>query len=193
MLLTWPDWHKKIAVIFLPTVVTKYQIVVKHVRFMKSMAENACKKILIGKIVASQGIRGELRVQTFTEKPVDLKNLPVFGDNIASSNFHFVRPVPNTNVIIARIDGVNDRNVAETLRGTPLFVSRDNLPELKKDGEYYQSDLVGFSVVRNGTVLGKIVCFQNFGAGDIMELENGDMVSFRDAEVNFEKELVIVK
>ena len=157
------------------------------------MVENIDKKILVGKIVAPQGIRGEVRIQTFTEKPIDLKELSVFSDNILPTAFHFVRPVPNTNVIIARIDGVNDRNVAETLRGTELFISRTDLPDLKKEGEYYQSDLIGFSVVRNGIVLGTLVCFQNFGAGDIMELDNGEMISFRDAIIDFEREVITVK
>ena len=155
------------------------------------MIEN--KKILVGKIVAPQGIRGELRVQTFTERPIDIKNLSVFGDNFEASKFHFVRPTPNSNVIIARIDGVNDRNMAESLRGTELYISRNDLPELKTDGEYYQSDLIGFSVVRNGVKLGTLACFQNFGAGDIMELDNGDMVSFRGANIDFERGVITVQ
>lgn len=151
------------------------------------------ERILIGKIVAPQGIRGEVRVQTFTEKPSDLKDLAVFGSNITPDKFHFVRPVPNTNVVIARIDGVDDRNMAETLRGTEIFVSRDSLPDLKKDGEYYQSDLIGFSVVKDGRKIGIVDGFQNFGAGDIIELDNGEMVSFRGANVDFERETVTVK
>ena len=150
------------------------------------------KRILVGKIVAPQGIRGELRVQTFTTTPVDFKNLAVFGDNIESPAFHFVRSVPNTNVIIARIDGVADRNMAETLRGTELFIDRESLPATK-DGEYYQADLVGMMVVRDGVELGRIACFQNFGAGDIMELENGDMIAFRGAVVDFESKVIRVK
>ena len=148
-------------------------------------------RILVGKIVAPQGIRGEVRVQTFTANPSDFKELAVFGENIDAGRFHFVRPVLNTNVIIARIDGVNDRNTAETLRGTQIFINRAELPELK-DGEYYQSDLIGFSVMKGGQNLGKIICFQNFGAGDIMELSNGDMISFRGAVVDFEKQIVNV-
>lgn len=149
------------------------------------------KRILVGKIVAPQGIRGEVRVQTFTATPADFKNLAVFGDNIVATAFHFVRSVPNTNVIIARIDGVADRNTAETLRGTELFIDRDNLPATK-DGEYYQADLVGMMVVRDGVELGRVECFQNFGAGDIMELDNGDMVAFRGAVVDFEKKMIYV-
>ena len=150
------------------------------------------KRILVGKIVAPQGIRGEVRVQTFTDSPDDMKKLAVFGDNIDSSAFHFVRGVPNTNVIIARIDGVTDRNVAETLRGIELFIERDSLPATKT-GEYYQTDFIGMMVVRDGVELGRVACFQNFGAGDIMELDNGDMVSFRGASVDFEKNIIYAR
>ena len=154
---------------------------------------NDNKRILVGKIVAPQGIRGELRVQTFTNKPSDFKDLAVFGDDISVKDFHFVRVVPNANVVIARIDGINDRNMAETLRGKQLFISRDDLPELNKNGEYYQSDLIGFAVVRDGQTIGVVDCFQNFGAGDIIELDNGDMVSFRGANVDFERGIITIK
>jgi 16S rRNA processing protein RimM len=149
-------------------------------------------RILVGKIVAPQGIRGEVRVQTFTEKPSDFQSLAVFGDKIPAGTLHFVRIVPNTNVVIARVDGVGDRNMAETLRGTELYVNRDDLP-MPRDGEYYQADLIGMTVVRGGIKLGRVACFQNFGAGDIMELENGEMVSFAGASVDFEKKIITVK
>ena len=150
-------------------------------------------QILIGKIVAPQGIRGEFRIQTFTANPSDLKSLAVFSDKFESDKFHFVRPVPNTNVVIGRIDGITDRNTAETLRGTELFISRDDLPDLKNEGEYYQSDLIGMDVVRDGVNVGKVACFQNFGAGDIIELNNGDLISFRGADVDFEKQIIYVR
>lgn len=149
------------------------------------------KRILVGKIVAPQGIRGEVRVQTFTTTPGDLKNLPVFGDNVATDAFHFVRALPNTNVVIARIDGVTTRNMAETLRGTEIFINREDLPAVH-DGEYYQADLIGMTVVRDGAEIGRVACFQNFGAGDIMELDNGDMVAFRGASVDFNQGKIFV-
>lgn len=149
-------------------------------------------RILVGKIVAPQGIRGEVRVQAFTEKPSDFQSLSVFGDKIPAGALHFVRVVPNTNVVITRVDGTNDRNAAETLRGTELYVNRDDLPATR-DGEYYQADLIGMAVMRGGMELGRVACFQNFGAGDIMELENGDMVSFRGANVDFEKKIITIK
>ena len=154
------------------------------------MADN--KKILVGKIVAPQGIRGEVRVHAFTDKPLDIKNLPIESEKFAVGDFGFVRVVPNTNVVIAKINGVNDRNVAETLRGVSLYVERDALPQLG-DNEYYQADLIGFDVVRGGKKMGVVDCFQNFGAGDIIEMDNGEMVSFAGAIVNMEVRTVYVK
>ena len=149
------------------------------------------KHILVGKIVAPQGIRGEVRVQTFTDTPVDFKKLKIKSVRFNDGDFKFVRTVPNSNVIIAKISGIDDRNAAETLRGTELFIERSALPDLKED-EFYQADLIGFDVVRNGTKIGVVDCFQNYGAGDIIELDNGDMVSFIGAEVDMQNKTVKV-
>ena len=147
-------------------------------------------KILVGKIVAPQGIRGEFRVQSFASSPEDFKKFHIICDKCESDAFHFVR-VLKQNVIIAKIDGINDRNSAETLRGTELFVVRDDLPKLKEN-EYYQSDLIGFDVIRGGKKIGIVDGFQNFGAGDIIELDNGEMVSFKNADVDMEQKHIIV-
>lgn len=150
------------------------------------------KQILVGKIVAPQGIRGEVRVQSYAENPADFKKFVVYSNRFANGEFKFVRAVPNSNVIIAKISGVDDRNAAEGLRGTELYIARDALPDLR-DGEYYQADLIGFEVVRDGVKIGVVDCFQNFGAGDIIELENGDMVSFVGAKVDMSVRQIIVK
>ena len=149
------------------------------------------KHILVGKIVAPQGIRGEVRVQTLTDTPVDFKKLKIKSVRFNDDDFKFVRTVPNSNVIIAKISGIDDRNAAETLRGTELFIERSALPDLKED-EFYQADLIGFDVVRNGTKIGVVDCFQNYGAGDIIELDNGDMVSFIGAEVDMQNKIIKV-
>lgn len=151
------------------------------------------KKILVGKIVAPQGIRGEVRVQSYAEKTSDFKSLVVHSAQFAEGDFKFVRVVPNSNVVIARIRGVDDRNTAETLRGTELFIYRDALPQLNDENEFYQADLIGFSVVRDDVLLGIVACFQNYGAGDIIELNNGDMVSFVGADVDLDAKTIYVK
>ena len=150
------------------------------------------KKILVGKIVAPQGIRGEVRVQTFTDTPADFQKLDVKSFKFNDGDFKFVRIVPNSTVIIAKVCGINDRNAAETLRGTELYIERDALPDLKEN-EYYQADLIGFDVVRNGQKIGVVDCFQNYGAGDIIELDNGEMVSFIGANVDIQNKVIYVR
>ena len=153
---------------------------------------NKDKKILVGKIVAFQGVRGDVRVQTYTATPADFRDLKILSDKFATEDFKFVRALPNSNVIIAHIRGFEDRTSAEVLRGTELFINRESLPNLKDD-EYYQTDLIGFNVVRDGKTIGKVDGFQNFGAGDIIELDNGEMVAFHGATVDFENKSIVVK
>ena len=149
-------------------------------------------KILVGKIVAPQGVRGEVRVQTYTQTPTDLKTLKLYSDKLSDNSFHFVRQLnPQSTVIIAKIDGVNDRNAAELLRGVELFINRSDLPELK-DGEYYQADLIGMRVIRGGIELGVVDNIQNYGGGDILELDNGDLVSFTGATVDLDNKVINV-
>lgn len=145
------------------------------------MSENS--KILVGKIVAPQGLRGEVRVQTFTSDPSDIKTLKI--ENI---ELQFIRSV-GTDVAICKIYGINDRNEAEKLRGTELFINRQSLPKLPQ-GEYYQTDLIGMKLIVSGTDSGRVVAVHNFGAGDILELESGEMVSFLGAEVDIEKGII---
>lgn len=147
-------------------------------------------KILVGKIVAPQGLRGEFRVQTYSATETDFKKFHIESAKCNPEQFHFVR-VLKPNVIIAKIDGVNDRNAAENLRGTELFILRTDLPALK-NGEYYQYDLIGFDVVRDGKKIGIVSGFQNFGAGDIIEMDNGGMVSFIGADVDIHNKTIKV-
>jgi 16S rRNA processing protein RimM len=134
-------------------------------------------KILVGKIAAPQGLRGEFRVQTFTESPADLARM--------NAGVEFLRSA-GPNVAICRMDGVADRDAAEKLRGTELFVKRADLPELK-DGEHYIADLIGMKVSGRGWTARVVADVHNFGAGDILELDNGDMISFNNSIVNYDK------
>ena len=149
-------------------------------------------KILVGKIVALQGIRGEVRIQTYSDTPMDFKKFNIISDKFKAEDFRFVRTIPNSTVIIAKINGYDDRNAAETLRGTELFIGREDLPDLGEQ-EYYQTDLIGLTVNQRGNIIGRVVCIQNFGAGDILELENGDMVSFIGANVDMDARIIYVR
>ena len=154
---------------------------------------NTNDKILVGKIVAAQGLRGEFRIQSFSNNPNDFKHFSIISDKFAPEQFHFVR-VHNqkSGMVIARIDSVTERNGAENLRGTELFILRSDLPELKPN-EFYQYDLIGFDVFQNDKKIGIVDGFQNFGGGDIIELDNGTMVSFVGATVDMNNKTIIVK
>ena len=152
---------------------------------------NDKSRILVGRIVAPQGIRGEFRVQSFAANPNDFKNFRIICDKCQSDDFHFVR-ILKQNMIIACINGINDRTAAESLRGTQLYILRNDLPELPNE-EYYQTDLIGFDVIQNGKKIGIVDGFQNYGAGDIIELDNGNMVSFVGALVDKHNKNITVK
>ncbi len=140
---------------------------------------NSIDKILVGKIVGAQGLRGDVRVQTYTENPDDFK-----GFKFADMDLKFVRALPNSSVVIMKPNNANDRNAAEALRGIELFIDRTALPELPS-GEFYHTDLIGMSVNNNA-----VVAVHNFGAGDILELDNGEMISFAGAKVDFKNKKI---
>ncbi|ALN72024.1 hypothetical protein M673_04805 [Aureimonas sp. AU20] len=140
--------------------------------------------VLLGIVGGAHGIRGEVRVKSFTEDPEDLGAYgPLFD---AQGKRYTVRSARvQKNVVVARIAEVTDRNAAERLNGTELFVDRSVLPAEGED-EFYQSDLVGLVArLTDGTVIGEVVAFHDFGAGDILEIapENGTSVMIPFTEV----------
>jgi 16S rRNA processing protein RimM len=90
--------------------------------------------------------------------------------------------------VVARIEGVTDRNAAEALKGTELYVDRDRLPAAT-EGEFYHADLIGLDAVDpDGKAIGSIVAVQNFGAGDLLEVRlagstRTELVPFTEAAV----------
>ncbi|MDR1826317.1 MAG: ribosome maturation factor RimM [Rickettsiales bacterium] len=146
-------------------------------------------KILVGKIAAPQGLRGEFRVQTYTERPEDLKDFSGFG--IRDSGFvkiEFVRAA-GQNTAICKMNGVDDRTAAEKLRGTELFANREDFPKLGK-GEHYIADLIGMKVITNPESRipnPEVIYVHNFGDGDILELDNGAMIGFNGAKIDYDK------
>ena len=124
------------------------------------------KQVTLAAVVGAHGIQGELRLKLFTD---DLAHYPLLQAGDATLTLKSVRPGPNG--AVARFAEVTDRTAAEALRGTPLTVARDALPPLA-DGEYYHADLLDQDAVStDGTPLGRIVAVENYGAGDLIEIE----------------------
>ena len=138
-------------------------------------------------IGAPHGIKGELRVKTFTGDPLALGDYgPLFAKNGRSFEIVDIRPA-NT-VVVVRFKGVKDRKQAEALTGTELFIDRSALPDEGEDGEFYHADLIGLAVKdETGASVGKVTAVQNFGGGDILELalggRKGVLIPFTQAAV----------
>lgn len=123
--------------------------------------------VTLAVIIGAHGVTGEVRLKVFAE---DLSAHRRF--NGGALTLKSVRP--GNNGAIARFAEVADRNAAEALRGTDLTVSRDDLPPLG-EGEYYHADLIGLAAVSpDGEALGNVVAVENFGAGDVIEVERPD-------------------
>jgi 16S rRNA processing protein RimM len=125
--------------------------------------------VLLGAVAGAHGIRGAVKIKTFTADPADVAS---YGPLLDERGRRFAVKVERAQpgAVIARIDGVTDRNAAEALRGTRLYVSRAALPEPDED-EFYHADLLGLAVEDEaGAAIGKVMTVQDFGAGDVLEI-----------------------
>ncbi len=135
--------------------------------------------VCVGAITTAHGVRGCVKVKSFTRNAADFAAFGPLCDASAKRSFKVNIVGKNKDLFLVQIDGVTDRNAAEALRGTELFVSRSELPETAED-EFYYADLVGMtSKSPEGRVLGKVAAVYNFGAGDMLEIEGvEDFISF---------------
>jgi 16S rRNA processing protein RimM len=127
------------------------------------------RPITLAVIIGAHGVMGEVRLKLFCEGVDSLKAHTSFNDGALT--LKSLRPGNN---IIARFAEINDRNGAEAARGTELTVPRDALSPLA-EGEYYHADLIGLPCVStDGEDLGVCVAIDDFGAGDVIEVERPD-------------------
>ncbi|MDR3475620.1 MAG: ribosome maturation factor RimM [Devosia sp.] len=138
------------------------------------MPDGKPQRLLMGRIGAAHGIRGEVRIQSFTEEPLALKDYGALSTNRPGLTVTIEAARATTNVLVARLKGVNDRNAAERLNGVELYIDRERLPEIKDEDDFYVADLIGLEARgKDGAVLGKVLAVPNFGAGDILEIGGG--------------------
>ena len=129
------------------------------------------KRLLMGRIGAAHGIKGEVRIQSFTEEPLALKDYGPLSTNRPGLTIEIETARATTNVLVARLKGVGDRTAAEKLNGVELYVDRDKLPPPDAEDDFYHADLIGLDArLNDGTVLGKVTAIPNFGASDLLEV-----------------------
>jgi 16S rRNA processing protein RimM len=140
-------------------------------------------RVLLGVVAAPHGVRGLVRIKSFTEDPMKVAAYGPLSDETGKKEYRVEVLSAARGAVLARIDGVADRTAAEGLRGLRLYVPRSALPEAGAK-EWYEADLIGLSAIgRDGRDWGKVVAFHDFGAGSVMEVSGGAMLPFTDEAV----------
>jgi 16S rRNA processing protein RimM len=131
------------------------------------------QKLLMGRIGSAHGIKGEVRIQSFTEDPLALADYSPLATNRPGLSITILSARTNTNVLVARLEGVNDRDAAERLNGVELYADRELLPPTEDEDDFYHADLIGLDArLADGAVLGQVIAVPNFGAGDLIEIRD---------------------
>jgi len=127
-------------------------------------------RLLLGEIGAAQGLKGEVRIRSYTQDPAAIARYGALEDGQGRSiEIESVRVAPKS--LIARIKGVTTREAAEALCHTKLYIERARLPEHEEE-EWYHIDLIGLAANdTRGEPIGTVVAVHNFGAGDLIEVK----------------------
>ena len=158
------------------------------------------KKVCLGKIVGVHGIKGEVKVKSFTAVDKDIASYGTLTDKSDKQTLDIKVTGHSKDLLRIKIKGIDDRTTAETLIGTELYAKRGVLPELTDKEVYYETDLVGLKVLdEQKNEVAKVIGFYNFGAGDILEIKlksgNAEMLPFNKGyvpEINLDEGYIIV-
>jgi len=131
--------------------------------------------VLVGRFGAVHGVRGEIRVKSFTEDPMAIAGYRGLTDAAGSRNFAIrkARHVKD-DMLVAQVQGIDDRDAAGTIVNVDIYVPRANLPPPDED-EFYFTDLIGLAAsLESGERFGTVRAVENFGAGDVLTIETPD-------------------
>jgi 16S rRNA processing protein RimM len=127
------------------------------------------RRIALAAVAGAHGVKGEVRLKLFSESADSLSRHEKLYVGGAERRLLSVRDAGKT--AVARLEGVNDRSAAEALRGSLVETDRSALPPLE-EGEYYYADLIGLPAVDcDGNAVGNVIAVENYGAGDLLEIE----------------------
>jgi len=127
-------------------------------------------QICVARIGAAHGVRGAVKLWTFTEDPLAVKRYGRLATSDGARHFEVASAREAKGHLVATLKGVTTREEAERLNGTELYIAREELPDTDEN-EYYHADLIGLAAVTPADQpLGQIIAIHNFGAGDIIEI-----------------------
>jgi 16S rRNA processing protein RimM len=149
---------------------------------LPSQGDRGERRIALAAVAGAHGVRGELRLKLFSDSIDSLARHEKLYVGGAERRLLAIRDSGKT--VVARFEGIGDRSAAEALRGAFIEVDRAALPPLE-EGEYYHADLIGLLAVdKTGNHVGIVVAVENYGAGDLLEVEdrNGkrSLIPFRE-------------
>ena len=134
------------------------------------MQKESNGKVCLGAIAGAHGVKGEVRIKTFTEQPHDISSYGPLVNEKGDRIFSIVRCRPDKIGVVATIEGLKDREAARKLKGTRLYVKREMLPQAEED-TFYHADLIGLKVRgRDDQEYGTVIGVYDFGAGDMVEV-----------------------
>ncbi|OEY86607.1 16S rRNA processing protein RimM [Wolbachia pipientis] len=129
-------------------------------------------KVCLGIILSPHGIKGAVKIKTFTEKS---ENISLYGELIDDDNRGYtinLLSVVSSNLVIATINGITSRNEAESSRNKKLYIARDKLPMLDNLNEFYHNDIINMEVrLESNELYGHVQSVHNFGSDDILEIQ----------------------
>jgi 16S rRNA processing protein RimM len=136
------------------------------------------KRLCLGAIAGAHGVRGAVRIKTFTAEPQAVAAYGPVSDETGSRSFTLRVDRAGPDHVIAHIAGITDRRTAEGLKGTRLYVERRVMPEPAAADEYYAADLIGAAAeYADGRPFGNVSAVYDFGAGDVLEVQQEDGAS----------------
>ncbi len=135
---------------------------------------SADKRILVGRIGAPHGLKGQLRIKPYTQDPQALATYGTLYTDRAGLEVEITAARRHRDMIIADLAHVTDRNAAQALNGVKLYIAREQLGPVDGEEDYYHADLIGLAV-RSGAQqpMGQVVAVRNFGATDLLEIDPG--------------------
>jgi len=135
-------------------------------------------RVCLGVIAGAHGVRGLVKIKSFTEAPEDVAAYGPVTDEAGGKRFVVKVKGRVKGLVLAELEGIRDRDQAQALHGQQLYVERAALPRLDEEETFYQADLIGLAAEDpEGRPLGRVVAVPNFGAGDLLEILDPDRVS----------------
>ncbi|MGE3148013.1 MAG: ribosome maturation factor RimM [Pseudorhodoplanes sp.] len=128
-------------------------------------------RICVAQVGAAHGLKGEVRVFSFTENPEDFRRYGPLQSKDGKRTLTIAAVRPGRDHFVVKFEGIDDRDAADLLRNMELYVARDSLPAPSADDTFYHADLLGLTATyRDGARAGEVIAVHNFGAGDLLEI-----------------------